>query len=243
MSIPFTFLCFDFQVKVTEMTRKFRIRQVICGGSIISSSFILTAAHCVVRRNQVLRLEILIGATSEYSTEKIIIKIPYKNVISHENYKWSHRTAPKNDIALLKSPKRLVLAHNVNVVCLPAIGNYSIMDEKDCEFAGWGKEENKNTYSHYLNTVTAQSWGNCGKSKSVLCVTYQNRKGGACKGDSGSPLICNGKDGKKYLRGVLSYGARTCPSFIDGHSDVYYYIEWIKMKLQSSHESDTWRDI
>ena len=68
--------------------------------------------------------------------------------------------------------------------------------------------------------------------KIVLLFLIQGQD--ACRGDSGGPLMVrNGKQGKMYLRGIVSAGSQKCGvKYPQIFTNVEYYIDWIKDKLK-----------
>ena len=218
------------------MGRNYDLKTVICGGVIISPWYILTAAHCVVRKLQVIKYELLVGTVSEYITKQHIIILSSSDVIAHPRFQWKGTGKPKHDIAMLRLPKRLKFGYNIQPICLPSVNQINIF-EKNCEFAGWGRTINSYYHSQQLNTMPARLRGHCDNSKSIICVTYKGKSSGACKGDSGSPLVHKGADGRRYLVSLLSYGSTTCPSTVDGHIYIQYYRSWIKKVLKNKNEN------
>ena len=118
----------------------------------------------------------------------------------------------------------------VNAACLPT---EPVTGGKACWIAGWGKtsehayqndrlyELGINTYSDEYcenNSLCAQT-GDCPfeKTDDVVCIGIPDEDGdgvddmgkGACRGDSGGPLICD-VNGKYVLTGLTSWAPRPC---------------------------------
>lgn len=215
------------QIQTTLITKHFTTQTITCGGVIVSPTHIITAAHCVSRDNEeVIQHDLILGAVSEsHSTPKRLYIDP-RQIIIHPKFNINKESGkPQNDIAIIKLKEKLEFGYDIQPVCLPSAKKDKT--DNDCHFAGWGKTSENSLHSTRVNTIQARLWGHCDRSPSVICATYDGEKAGACKGDSGSPLICTRKNGSKYLVGILSYGGRTCPSMVDGHMDVRYFMDWI----------------
>jgi len=89
-----------------------------CGGSIISSSHILTAAHCAVAVSSPSAIRVYVGSIYLYTVVQVR---DVSNIYVHPSYSSSTYL---NDIAILKlsSPLNLNQA-GVNLVCLPNVSS------------------------------------------------------------------------------------------------------------------------
>ena len=199
---------------------------------IVSPTHILSAAHCIQRKDEeVIQHDLLLGSVTEGSSAQQTLQVDPRQITIHPKFAIDQNTGkPQNDIAIIQLKEELKFGYDLQPVCLPSLKD---KQDENCHFAGWGKTSENSLQSKTVNSIQARLWGHCDRSPSVICATYDGEKAGACKGDSGSPLVCTRENGSKYLVGILSYGGRTCPSLVDGHMDVRYYMDWIVNVMQN----------
>lgn len=187
-----------------------------CGGSIISTRFILTAAHCTQDQNaRPKNVYVIVGALHRLSGG---IKMALDQIVAHQQY--SHRTI-KNDISLLRTAENIVYSELVQPIALsteipPVDGGLAVT------LSGWGRNSFPTTpgaspLPDILQFAPAEtlSFKECKKhfkstsagqflSETNVCTI--NPKGrGACHGDSGGPLSANVSN-KTCLMGIVSWG-------------------------------------
>jgi secreted trypsin-like serine protease len=92
----------------------------LCGGTILSSSWILTAAHCVVG-NTASQITVYAGSTTQLSGGQMKVA---SRIFMHPNYQANTH---ENDIALLQLSYPLNMNDlNIGVICIPSVSSATL---------------------------------------------------------------------------------------------------------------------
>ncbi|XP_039753579.1 serine protease persephone-like [Pararge aegeria] len=210
-----------------------------CGGSLISDTFILSAAHCVDTLDRVTptiaRLGVVEIGDRQFNSES---DFRIGEIITHPDYK---RRTKYDDLALLRLENPVTFTVNLNAICL-----YTKDDDPKIPLTitGWGKTSTtrdiKSTVLLHAN-VTVVATSKCRESytnwrklpegivDAQICAGDPMGLRDTCQGDSGGPLQgLTSNDGHYRLVAVTSFG-RGCGSPVPGvYTRVSRYLDWIE---------------
>uniref|UniRef100_A0A8C5M3N7 Coagulation factor XII n=1 Tax=Leptobrachium leishanense TaxID=445787 RepID=A0A8C5M3N7_9ANUR len=219
------------------------ISSYFCGGALISSCWILTAAHCLEQGPDVKQISVVLGQTLHNTTDHRTKRFDVQRYILHENY---NPDTFKNDIALVRLHSESVtcaeFSQFVQPVCLPQPSKSKESPEK-CTVVGWGHQYyGAEAYALFLQEahIPLIPYAQC-KSPAVhgfkmlpgmLCAGVMAGGVDACQGDSGGPLVCE-VEGQVEVHGIVSWGTGCAEENKPGvYTAVSSYLDWIRTKIQ-----------
>ncbi|XP_069701667.1 trypsin-1-like [Periplaneta americana] len=202
-----------------------------CGATILTPTWCLTAAHCVVGKD-VEKLSVLAGTVllSKGGVRQAVQK--YK---VHEGYNSSNNW--ENDIALIQL--QTPLEFNDLVQPLPQLQQGEETSPRtSVTVVGWGRTSTGGERPDNLQTVDILTFSD-EECRSILndiihtsqiCAGLPEGHKGECNGDSGGALVADG-----FQVGIVSWSYKPCtkpprPSGV--YTQVSYYIDWIKDNIE-----------
>lgn len=195
-----------------------------CGGSIISTAFILTAAHCThFKRAKDL--------TVRLGTDQIGFGGEVIQVKSVRNHPLFNSVTLNNDAAILILTTKITLkTGEKEIIPLPPMNDY-IHDESEAFVSGWGETLNANNDFLRAVKVPIINQNKCKGAyplltNNMVCAGKMNGGIDSCQGDSGGPLkrISDG-----VLIGIVSFGnGCAMPDYPGVYTRVASVRNWIK---------------
>uniref|UniRef100_A0A3B3Z0U9 pancreatic elastase II n=1 Tax=Poecilia mexicana TaxID=48701 RepID=A0A3B3Z0U9_9TELE len=205
----------------------------VCGGTLISQEWVLTAAHCI---NEVDDYRVELGKHSLKATEEGSVALSATKIITHEGY---NVLLSRNDIALIKLSSPVALSDTITPACLPE-RDVVLPHGTPCFVTGWGRLSTNGPAADILqqallpvvghDVCSQPDWWNVLATEKMVCAGGDGIAAG-CNGDSGGPLNCPNPDGSWDVHGVVSFGSGEGCDVLQKptvFTQVSSYVWWIK---------------
>ncbi|CAF1502130.1 unnamed protein product [Rotaria magnacalcarata] len=215
----------------------------ICGGVLINSRYLLSAAHCFKAYHPGQNKDFTFAMGHNAIQERYLVIKP-KRVVRHKSYNSNGKNI--HDIALIELEQAVSFNDSrIGFACLPL--NHVNQGEsyppigKETWVVGWGTTQFGGKVSPTLLQVSVPITNNQG-CKQVLsapakqiCAGYDQGGKDSCQGDSGGPLVVEIGQGIFELIGLVSFGIGCAKAMKPGvYTRVAGYIDWINDVLKST---------
>jgi len=211
----------------------------ICGGSLISQTDIVTAAHCFNNRDQdVRKYKVVLGDHNRKFNEGTEQTAFVEKITIHNDYSLSK---DDHDIAMIRITTKAKLSNYISKICLPQ-EDVVLEPGTKCYLTGWGKTSHIGDMVDLLQVVQIpiaernvcerrNAFNFHEVTDKMICGGYNDGANfiSGCHGDSGGPLQCE-MNGKWFLYGVVSWGSPLCNG-LDRYTvftRVSSYVKWIE---------------
>ncbi|KAM3860198.1 chymotrypsin-like elastase family member 1 [Diretmus argenteus] len=198
------------QVSLQHNTYDDGLHYHICGGTLVDSYHVVTAAHCIISAEANL-YRVVMGEHNIYEYEGTEQFRDVAQIFVHPG--WTDDLAKGNDIALLRLVKPVYANGYVEVANLPYPGQM-LPHNFICYITGWGLTSTESDAPAVLqmapisvvehSVCSRYEWWGSIALRTMICAGGDGLTSG-CQGDSGGPLHCF-TDGAWRVHGVVSYG-------------------------------------
>jgi len=229
--------------------------QHICGATIVSDKWIITAAHCIIDGPRASSYKVVVGRHSLNKFDRHTKRHSVKRVVVHPKWTGDREDEMSNDMALIELNTPMTFNEFVQPACLPD----NVSSNPDGLYqpgtptliSGWGEMDPKDPQQDEPGrspailraaSIPLIEWNACKNAnflyqemvtETMTCAGFMTGGIDGCQGDSGGPLV-KIVDGKATLLGVVSWGIGCAQPNNPGiYTNVAYELDWIRHYIKN----------
>jgi len=229
---------------------KGRPNNAFCGGTIISSRFVMTAAHCVFevktrtqpckerRRFDAKELVVLAGEHDLLDNFDGATSHNLKEINTHGQYDCERSNDYDFSILELVDTIDLTGSSKARAACLPNAEDIAFPSGTNFVVSGWGKRDDGTiggelhhvAVPHVDDATCRRAYGGQITPRMVCAGNFKKGGIGSCMADSGGPLTwVDPNSSRAKLIGVVSWGSNACgePYAVGVYAEVTTVLPWV----------------